>query len=115
MPKAAAAGAAPAGPAIAAATGKAGEDRFIVEGPGTKMPAPKAEPAPTAKPATATEKPAAAAGNYLVQVGAFSTETRADAAAKSVGGHVSKAGKLRSEEHTSELQSLMRISYDVYC
>src|SRR3546814_2236186 len=25
------------------------------------------------------------------------------------------AGKLRSEEHTSELQSLMRISYAVFC
>src|SRR3546814_3971690 len=24
-------------------------------------------------------------------------------------------GQLRSEEHTSELQSLMRISYDVFC
>ena len=29
-----------------------------------------------------------------MQVGAFSTESRANAAAKSVGGHVSKAGKL---------------------
>src|SRR3546814_6667658 len=26
-----------------------------------------------------------------------------------------KAKELRSEEHTSELQSLMRISYDVFC
>src|SRR3546814_9952541 len=25
------------------------------------------------------------------------------------------AGDIRSEEHTSELQSLMRISYDVFC
>src|SRR3546814_5768669 len=24
-------------------------------------------------------------------------------------------GRIRSEEHTSELQSLMRISYDVFC
>src|SRR3546814_1939747 len=30
-----------------------------------------------------------------------------------VGGHVYKGG--RSEEHTSELQSLMRISYAVFC
>src|SRR3546814_2194540 len=29
-------------------------------------------------------------------------------------GHI-EAGKSRSEEHTSELQSLMRISYDVFC
>src|SRR3546814_3446749 len=28
---------------------------------------------------------------------------------------VRKQGKLRSEEHTSELQSLMRISYAVFC
>src|SRR3546814_5930476 len=28
---------------------------------------------------------------------------------------VSLAGELRSEEHTSELQSLMRISYAVFC
>src|SRR3546814_9128201 len=27
----------------------------------------------------------------------------------------SGSGKSRSEEHTSELQSLMRISYDVFC
>src|SRR3546814_14933671 len=30
------------------------------------------------------------------------------------GGSVSRTGK-RSEEHTSELQSLMRISYAVFC
>src|SRR3546814_2158245 len=30
-------------------------------------------------------------------------------------GHERKRGKLRSEEHTSELQSLMRISYAVFC
>src|SRR3546814_2161326 len=30
-----------------------------------------------------------------------------------VGGQL--AGRLRSEEHTSELQSLMRISYAVFC
>src|SRR3546814_12485757 len=29
--------------------------------------------------------------------------------------HPSKAGDVRSEEHTSELQSLMRISYAVFC
>src|SRR3546814_6962100 len=27
----------------------------------------------------------------------------------------SAVGRIRSEEHTSELQSLMRISYDVFC
>ena len=89
---------APASPAIVSATGKPGEDRFIVEGPGTKMPAPKAEPAKpaqTAKPGTAAAKPAVTAtGNYFVQVGAFSTESRANTAAKSVSGHVTKAGNL---------------------
>ena len=92
IPKGVAASAAATAP-IASGTAKPGDDRFIVEGPGTTMPAPK--PAPTAKPAPVT-KPAATApsGKYVVQVGAFSTQARADAAAKSVGGHVSKAGKL---------------------
>src|SRR3546814_2149552 len=31
------------------------------------------------------------------------------------GGHRGGARPLRSEEHTSELQSLMRISYAVFC
>src|SRR3546814_2554286 len=30
-------------------------------------------------------------------------------------GHARLAAELRSEEHTSELQSLMRISYAVFC
>src|SRR3546814_3171660 len=29
--------------------------------------------------------------------------------------HDQRSSRLRSEEHTSELQSLMRISYDVFC
>src|SRR3546814_6677926 len=32
-----------------------------------------------------------------------------------VVGHSSQCGSRRSEEHTSELQSLMRISYAVFC
>src|SRR3546814_10435150 len=32
-----------------------------------------------------------------------------------LGGRVLVAGGARSEEHTSELQSLMRISYAVFC
>src|SRR3546814_3463236 len=31
------------------------------------------------------------------------------------GSSVASAGSVRSEEHTSELQSLMRISYAVFC
>src|SRR3546814_9141819 len=36
-------------------------------------------------------------------------------AAAAVGPQPRRAVDLRSEEHTSELQSLMRISYDVFC
>lgn len=76
-----------AGP-IASATAKPGDDRFIVEGPSTVV-----EPAaPTPAPAAAS-KPAVA-GSYVVQVAAFSSEARAEAAAKTVGGKVSKAGNL---------------------
>src|SRR3546814_3367551 len=36
-----------------------------------------------------------------------------------IAGHmdhgIAEAGRIRSEEHTSELQSLMRISYSVFC
>jgi rare lipoprotein A len=92
VPKAAAVSAAATAP-IASGAAKPGDDRFIVEGPGTMMPPPK--PAPAAKPAPAT-KPAtiAPSGKYAIQVGAFSSEARATAAAKSVGGHVTKAGNL---------------------
>jgi rare lipoprotein A len=69
--------------------------------PATKAPDP-ANAAPVAKPAlkpkpVATAKPAAkpvAAGDYIVQVAAFSTKARADAAATKVGGSVSAAGNL---------------------
>ncbi|MDK2760551.1 MAG: septal ring lytic transglycosylase RlpA family protein [Sphingopyxis sp.] len=79
----------PAAP-VASGTAKPGDDRLAVEAPGTtKAPVPKAG----AKP-TATKPAPAVAGKYIVQVGAFSTETRANAAAKSVGGHVTKVGNL---------------------
>src|SRR3546814_7428408 len=32
-----------------------------------------------------------------------------------LGASITAIGRLRSEEHTSELQSLMRISYAVFC
>ncbi|WP_447754214.1 septal ring lytic transglycosylase RlpA family protein [Sphingopyxis fribergensis] len=109
VPKGVAAAATPVGaqpaaqPAAPIASGKAkpGDDRFIVEGPGATKPA--AKPAPVAKPAATKPEPAKPAtakpaqmgfGGFVVQVGAFSSEARANAAAKSVGGSVGKAGKL---------------------
>ena len=76
-------------PPVASAKAKPGDDRMAVQG--NVEPA-AAKPAP-AKP-TADAKPALATGQYVVQVGAFSTEARADAAAKAVGGYVAKAGNL---------------------
>jgi len=95
VPKAAAAAPVTAQPAppVASAKAKPGDDRFVVEGPATKKPEAKpatkpaaAKPAPAAKPATT--------GSYAVQVGAFSSEANANTAARSVGGTVTKAGKL---------------------
>lgn len=76
-------------PPVASGSAKPGDDRFVVEGPDAKPPTVSTTPAPTAS------KPAATTGaNHVVQVGAFSSEARAAAAAKSVGGTVSKAGNL---------------------
>ncbi len=84
---------------IASGAAKPGDDRFIVQGPGTVMPAPVAKTAPAATKPASVVKPApvvkpATSGAYVVQVGAFSGESRANAAAKSVGGTVTKAGTL---------------------
>lgn len=95
VPKAAVAAAPVAAqPAAPIASGKAkpGDDRFVIEGPGTTRPGTK--PAPATKPAAVTKPAPATAGKYVVQVGAFSAESRASAAARSVGGHVTKAGNL---------------------
>jgi len=99
VPKSAVPMAAPPTAPTASGIAKPGDDRFVVEDQGTTnvapKPAPAAKPAPTAKPAATAPKPAAAvAGKYVVQVGAFSSEARANAAAKSVDGHVTKAGNL---------------------
>lgn len=72
----------PAAP-IASAKAKPGDDRLAVE-----------KPKPAAKPATPAKPVPGVSGKFVVQVGAFSSESRADAAAKSVGGTVSKAGNL---------------------
>src|SRR3546814_8056206 len=69
--------------------------------PGTAKPAPcPATPAAataTAATATATGRPAAGT------------------AAAAAGGAGNTGARRRSEEHTSELQSLMRITYAVFC
>src|SRR3546814_4632677 len=61
----------------------------------------------------AVEAPKGEFGCYLVSDGAnkpFRVHLRAPGFA-----HLSSMDAVRSEEHTSELQSLMRISYAVFC
>src|SRR3546814_8781177 len=57
-------------------------------------------------------------GNFLRPPGSPSTLERYrgswEGSRRRRGGH-SSSSLSRSEEHTSELQSLMRISYDVFC
>ncbi|WP_428681760.1 septal ring lytic transglycosylase RlpA family protein [Sphingopyxis sp.] len=87
-------------PPVASGKAKPGDDRVAVQPSADKRvpskPAPKAAPpakaAPADKPAPA--KPVAVAGSHFVQVGAFSSEGNANAAAKSVGGSVAKVGNL---------------------
>ncbi|WP_231736342.1 septal ring lytic transglycosylase RlpA family protein [Sphingopyxis sp. HIX] len=91
-----------------------GGDRFIVEGPGAVKPAAIKTPAPKPAAAPAKPKPApvAATGSYVVQVAAFSGETRARSAAKSVGGSVIKAGNLwrvRMGPYASEAEALAAV------
>ncbi|WP_062348419.1 SPOR domain-containing protein [Novosphingobium sp. CCH12-A3] len=55
----------------------------------------EAPPPATPKPATPKPLPtSASAKGFLIQVGAYSTQARADAAAKATGGSVSQVGKL---------------------
>src|SRR3546814_4515211 len=66
-------------------------------------------------------------GNNPVQVSAIPTDVKPEATLADANGRVVAAtftqciqighwvGRSRSEEHTSELQSLMRISYAVFC
>lgn len=90
-------------PAPPVASGKAtpGDDRMAVQ-PSAVKPAPKpapakpsvAKPVPEAASVKAAPVKPAANGTHFVQVGAFGSEANANAAAKSVGGTVIKAGKL---------------------
>src|SRR3546814_15793115 len=50
--------------------------------------------------------------SYAAEKGRFDLAAARDAAVKPMGGYSQPD---RSEEHTSELQSLMRISYSVFC
>jgi rare lipoprotein A len=56
-------------------------------------PTPSAAPSPAPKPAAAPTPTPAASGGLLVQAATFSTKERADKAAASIGGKVSKAGR----------------------
>ena len=79
-------------------------DRFIVEGAG---PAIVAKPKPGAPPPTVA--PVKALGDYVVQVAAFSSRSRADTAAKAVGGSASQAGnvwRVRMGPFASEAEAL---------
>src|SRR3546814_1504536 len=49
-------------------------------------------------------------GNDVIKVSTLGLQAGRDTL-----GHRFMAGQIRSEEHTSELQSLMRISYAVFC
>lgn len=74
-------------------------DRFIVEG-GSSSASPRSTP-PRPAPARAAPTPSAASadtaattGDYIVQVAAFGTKSRADAAARRVGGTVVQGGNV---------------------
>src|SRR3546814_10831358 len=49
--------------------------------------------------------------DWRAQCGAVSTQSSAD----QLKARLTQTSGMRSEEHTSELQSLMRISYAVFC
>ncbi|NWK96547.1 septal ring lytic transglycosylase RlpA family lipoprotein [Sphingobium lactosutens] len=59
--------------------------------PAPSRPAPSR---PAAKPAPAATTAAPARGGYVVQVGAFSTQARAETLAKSIGAHVEPGGAM---------------------
>lgn len=96
-------------PPVASGKAKPGDDRMAVQ-PSAAKPAPKPTPAkpvaakppvakpvpvkPEAEPAKAAPAKPAVTGTHFVQVGAFGSESNANAAAKAVGGTVAKVGKL---------------------
>lgn len=79
-------------PVAAPKPAQAASDPFVVEGEGASPPSPSHAPAPArisppAAPRTST-------GSYVVQVAAFSTQARAEALARKVGGSTTQAGKI---------------------
>ena len=98
-PVATAPAAAQPAPPVASGKAKPGDDRMAVQPSGAK-PAPKPAPAkpasakPETAPAKATPAKPAAVGTHFVQVGAFGSESNANAAAKAVGGTAAKVGNL---------------------
>src|SRR3546814_2040020 len=54
-------------------------------------------------------------GGHVLVLGAVDRRVRCAVAPVPLNGGHDNARRLRSEEHTSELQSLMRISYAVFC
>src|SRR3546814_6594296 len=75
------------------------------------MPKPRVVPAgePTRMPLVLTGGRGSKGTPFLLQVIALRSS------ASSASRPVMPSGRRRSEEHTSELQSLMRISYAVFC
>src|SRR3546814_2628325 len=78
------------------------------------------------RPAQGTEPPVSAKKSYPLRINAdvlAAAQRWADDELRSLNAQIEyvlreslrKASRLRSEEHTSELQSLMRISYAVFC
>src|SRR3546814_1610363 len=65
---------------------------------------------PVRKHVVVNEK--AAAKNFSTSI--LAANTRCDAPRSNIRRNCTRSGR-RSEEHTSELQSLMRISYAVFC
>lgn len=61
---------------------------------GAQFDPPDAPPRTVVKPATVTPPVTAAAGDYFVQIGAFSSQARADAFARKAGAEVVSAGNL---------------------
>src|SRR3546814_3861564 len=69
-----------------------------------------------ARPATAARRPPAPAAGSRSTSRLRATATRcATARTRATHAAACRGGRARSEEHTSELQSLMRISYAVFC